>query len=318
MLRRKADMQTTTNKLPPRVQIIEVGPRDGLQFEAISLSVAEKVELIEKLADCGLNHIEAGSFVAADKIPQLADSDAVFQQLVRKPDITYTALVPNDKGMQRALAANVTSIAVFSAASDTFCLKNIGCNIEQSMQRFKPVIAAAKQHQIRVRGYLSCIVACPYEGFIDPDKVATLAHQLFDAGCDEISLGETIGVATPAQAAAVIQRASNLIPVDKLAVHFHDTRGQALANILACLELGIYKVDAAVAGLGGCPYAPGASGNVASEDVVYMLQGMGIDTGVDLPKLIQVGQWISDKLQRNNRSRVGHAGLPNGFPSPLS
>jgi len=311
-------MQTTASKLPTRVHIIEVGPRDGLQFESKSLSVVEKVELIEKLVDCGLSHIEAGSFVAPDKIPQLADSDLVFQQLTRQQDVTYSALVPNDKGMQRALKAGVTSIAVFSAASDTFCQKNIGCSIEQSMQRFEPVIATAKQNQIQVRGYLSCIVACPYEGFIKPDKVAALAQRLFDAGCDEISLGETIGVATPAQAAAVIERVCELIPIDKLAVHFHDTRGQALANILTSLQYGIYKVDAAVAGLGGCPYAPGASGNVASEDVVYMLQGMGIHTGIDLSKLVQVGQWISEKLQRDNRSRVGRAGVPEGFSPPLN
>jgi len=304
-------MQSTSDNFPTQVQIIEVGPRDGLQFESSSLSVADKVELISKLADCGLKHIEAGSFVSPDKIPQLADSEAVFEQLTRQPDITFTALVPNEKGMQRALSAGVTSIAVFTAASDTFCQKNIGCSIEQSFERFTPVIASAKQNQIKVRGYLSCIVACPYEGFVDPDKVAALTQRLFEAGCDEISLGETIGVATPTQAATVIERASALVPIDNLAVHFHDTRGQALANILACLELGVYKVDAAVAGLGGCPYAPGASGNVASEDVVYMLQGMGIETGIDLLKLVQVGQWISEKLQHANRSRVGSAGVPD-------
>jgi len=299
--------------IPSQVQIIEVGPRDGLQFEAKSLSVTDKVALINKLADCGLSHIEAGSFVAPDKIPQLADTDAVFQQLAKQAGITYTALVPNEIGMQRAMAAGVTSIAVFTAVSDTFCQRNIGCNIDESFERFKPVITTAKTQHIQVRGYLSCIAGCPYEGAMDPDKVVTLTRRLYEAGCDEISLGDTIGVATPAQTEVLLRQISAELPIDKLAVHFHDTRGQALANILACLEIGIYKVDASVAGLGGCPYARGASGNVATEDVVYMLHGMGIGTGIDLAKLIEVGRWISQKLQRDNSSRVGRAGVPDWF-----
>ncbi len=296
--------------LPEQVTIVEVGPRDGLQFEPVTLSTADKVAFIEQLADCGLAHIEAGSFVAPGKIPQLADSDEVFRQLTPRNAVTFTALVPNEKGMQRALNAGATSIAVFTAASDTFCRKNIGCSIDESFARFKPVMEIAKDHGIRVRGYISCIFGCPYEGRVQVNKVIKVVKRLYDAGCYEISLGDTIGVGTPLQAQALIKQVAGAAPVDKLAAHYHDTRGQALANILASLEMGVRIVDASVAGLGGCPYAQGAAGNVATEDVLYMLHGMGVHTGVDLDCLIKAGNDISRKLQRHNNSRVGSAGIP--------
>ncbi|MGD8885914.1 MAG: hydroxymethylglutaryl-CoA lyase [Gammaproteobacteria bacterium] len=304
--------------LPQQVKVVEVGPRDGLQFEPATLNAADKVSLIEQLADCGLTHIEAGSFVAADKIPQLADSDRVFQLLSPRQGVVYSALVPNEKGMQRAIAAGVTTVAVFTAASDTFCEKNIGCSIEASLQRFEPVMQLAREHHINVRGYVSCVLGCPYEGHITPQKVADVARRLHDAGCGEISLGDTIGAGTPLQAQSLVTAVSDVIPVDKLAVHFHDTRGQALTNILACLHMGVNIVDASVAGLGGCPYAKGAAGNVATEDVVYMLHGMGIQTGVDLECLITVGNRISNTLGRDNNSRVGKAGIPHWLTKKAS
>jgi hydroxymethylglutaryl-CoA lyase len=297
--------------LPEKVTIVEVGPRDGLQFEPVTLSTADKVAFIEQLADCGLQHIEAGSFVAADKIPQLADSDEVFRQLKPRANVTYAALVPNEKGMQRALQAGVTSIAVFTAASDTFCRKNIGCTMDESFARFAPVIQTAKANNIRVRGYVSCIAGCPYEGIVPADKVIAVAKRLYEMGCYEISLGDTIGVGTPRQIQTLIKQTADAVPINTLAAHYHDTRGQALANILVSLELGVRIVDSSVAGLGGCPYAQGAAGNVATEDVIYMLHGMGIHTGVDLDRLIKAGNDISHKLQRRNNSRVGNAGVPD-------
>ena len=297
--------------VPDNVTIVEVGPRDGLQFEQLILQTSDKVSFIKQLADCGVPHIEAGSFVAPGKIPQLADSDEVFKQLNSLDTIIYTALVPNQKGMDRALNANVKSIAIFTAASETFCQKNIGCSIDESFSRFKPVIQAAKANNINVRGYVSCIFGCPYEGHIPAEKVTNVAKRLYEAGCHEISLGDTIGIGTPLQAQDLILHIGGVVPIDKLAVHFHDTRGQALANILAALEMGINTVDTSVAGLGGCPYAEGAAGNVATEDVVYMLNGLGIHTGIDLARLIMVGNDISNKLQRSNNSRVGKAGIPD-------
>ncbi|HEY5603245.1 MAG TPA: hydroxymethylglutaryl-CoA lyase [Gammaproteobacteria bacterium] len=304
--------------LPEKVTIVEVGPRDGLQFEPLTLSTADKLDFIEQLADCGLSHIEAGSFVAPDKIPQLADSEAVFKQLQPRDTVTYTALVPNEKGMQRALVAGVSSIAVFTAASDTFCQKNIGCTIDESFARFKPVMQIAKAHGISVRGYVSCIFGCPYEGRVPVNRVIDVAKRLYDAGCYEVSLGDTIGVGTPRQVQALLKQAADAVPFDKLAAHYHDTRGQALANILASLEMGVRIVDASVAGLGGCPYAKGAAGNVATEDVIYMLHGMGIHTGVDLHRLIKVGNDISHQLQRRNNSRVGSAGIPDWIQQETS
>ena len=293
------------------IKIIEVGPRDGLQFENSMLSVEHKVELINRLTDTGLAHIEAGSFVSAKKIPQLADTDQVFEKLGYSNSAVYAALVPNEKGMQRALNAGVKSVAVFTAASETFCQKNIGCSIEESFQRFEPVMELAREHNIEVRGYLSCVFACPYEGSIKMAKVIQVAERLYNMGCYEVSMGDTIGVGTPNQAQTLILHAAGVVPLDKIAVHFHDTRGQALANILASLEMGISTVDSSVAGLGGCPYADGASGNVATEDVVYMLHGLGIHSGVDLRKIIDTGRWVSNLLNRNNSSRVGLAGAPD-------
>lgn len=293
------------------VKIVEVGPRDGLQFETQTLSVEQKIELVNRLTETGLSHIEAGSFVSAEKIPQLADSDTLFAKLKNTGGTIYSALVPNEKGMQRALKANVKSIAIFTAASETFCQKNIGCSIDESFERFKPVIDIAQENNISVRGYLSCVLGCPYEGAIKTAKVIQVAERLYNAGCYEISLGDTIGIGTPNQAQTLILHAAGVVPLDKIAVHFHDTRGQALANILASLEMGVSTVDSSVAGLGGCPYAEGASGNVATEDVVYMLHGLGINSGVDLRKIIDVGRWISKLLNRYNSSRVGLSGAPD-------
>jgi hydroxymethylglutaryl-CoA lyase len=293
------------------VRIVEVSPRDGLQFEKNTLSVEQKVTLINKLTDAGLRNIEAGSFVSSDKIPQLTDSDKVFNKLNLTGPTTYSALVPNEQGMQRALKENVKSIAIFTAASENFCEKNIGCSIEESFKRFKPVLELAKENNISVRGYLSCVFGCPYEGEIKMHQTIEVVKKLYEAGCDEISLGDTIGVGTPNQAQTLILHAGGVVPIDKLAVHYHDTRGQALANILASLEMGVSTIDSSVAGLGGCPYAQGASGNVATEDVVYMLHGLGINSGVDLHTIIEVGRWVSQQLNRTNGSRVGLSGAPH-------
>jgi len=293
------------------VKIVEVGPRDGLQFESKVLSVNQKVELINRLTKSGLGQIEAGSFVAADKIPQLADSDEVFTKLDHSKGTVYSVLVPNERGMQRALKAGVESIAIFTAASETFCEKNIGCSIEESFERFKPVMDIARENNISVRGYLSCVFGCPYEGPVKMSQTLQVAERLYKLGCYEISMGDTIGIGTPNQAQTLILHAAGVVPLDKIAIHFHDTRGQALANILACLEMGISTVDSSVAGLGGCPYAEGASGNVATEDVVYMLHGLGIYSGIDLRKIIETGRWISTVLHRNNSSRVGQSGAPD-------
>jgi len=297
--------------IPTQVRIVEVGPRDGLQYESTILDLATKVNFINQLSESGLTNIEAGSFVSQALIPQLAGSDDVFSAITRHNNVAYTALVPNDIGMQRALAVGVDGIAVFTAASETFCQKNIGCSISQSLQRFNPVIATAKTNNLKIRGYVSCVFGCPYEGVINIHHVVRLAENLYNLGCDEISLGDTIGVATPSQAQTLLLHVAGVVPTDKLAVHFHDTRGQALANILATLEMGVTTIDSAVAGLGGCPYAPGASGNVATEDVVYMLNGLGINTGVDLAKIIAAGRYITQQLGRHNASRVGIAGIPN-------
>ncbi|MGD8568600.1 MAG: hydroxymethylglutaryl-CoA lyase [Gammaproteobacteria bacterium] len=297
--------------LPEKVTIVEVGPRDGLQFEPSTLNIKDKLAFIEQLADCGLTHIEAGSFVSPGKIPQLADSDDVFRRLKPREGVIYSALVPNEKGMERALKVKVSAIALFTAASETFCRKNIGCSIDESFARFDPVIQMAKHNNVKVRGYISCVLGCPYEGNISAQKVTAIAKRLYDAGCDEISLGDTIGSGTPLRAQALISQTTGAVPVNQLAVHFHDTRGQALANILASLQMGISIVDASVAGLGGCPYAEGATGNVATEDVVYMLDGLGITTGIDIDCLIKTGNDISTKLQRRNNSRVGNAGVPH-------
>lgn len=295
------------NSMPQKVRIVEVGPRDGLQNEKPAIDTATKLALIEQLAQTGLTYIEAGSFVNPKWVPQMAGSDEVFKQLPKKTGVTYAALTPNLKGFERALAAGAGEVAVFAAASETFSQKNINCSIAASLQRFAPVLAAAREQQLPVRGYVSCVVGCPYEGAISAQKVAELAEQLQQMGCYEISLGDTIGVGTPASVTTMLEAVGKRLPPAALAVHMHDTYGQALANIFASLQLGIAVVDSAVAGLGGCPYARGASGNVASEDLVYMLDGLGIEHGVDLQKLVRAGNFISAALGRENGSKAARA-----------
>ena len=298
-------MSATT--LPSQVRIVEVGPRDGLQNEQQAIDTATKLALIEGLTDAGVTYIEAGSFVNPKWVPQMADSEAVFSGLTRRPGVTYAALTPNLKGFERALAVNVTEVAIFGAASETFSRKNINCSISESLERFTPVVEAATAANIAVRGYVSCVAGCPYEGAIDADNVRIVAEQLMAMGCYEVSLGDTIGVGTVGSIQRMLETVAKDIPIDRLAVHFHDTYGQALANIYAALQMGIAVIDSSVAGLGGCPYAKGASGNVASEDVVYLLDGLGIGTGIDLKRLIAAGNDISDKLGRDNQSKVARA-----------
>lgn len=292
---------------PKRVKLVEVGPRDGLQNESQPISLAARIELINCLSDAGVPVIEAGSFVSPKWVPQMAGTTQVMGAITRKPGTSYPVLVPNMKGLQAALAAGAEEVAVFGAASESFSQKNINCSIADSLDRFAPVAEAARRNEVRVRGYVSCVLGCPYEGHVSPAAVADMARRLADLGCYEISLGDTIGVGTPADAQAMIQAVAASLPLPMLAVHFHDTYGQALANILAALELGIEVVDCSVAGLGGCPYAKGASGNVASEDVLYMLSGLGIETGVDLRRLTAAGTFICETLGRSTGSRVARA-----------
>jgi hydroxymethylglutaryl-CoA lyase len=292
---------------PKHVRMVEVGPRDGLQNEAKTVPAAIKVQLIEGLADAGLTAIEAGAFVSAKWVPQMADTAAVLAGIRHRPGIHYPVLVPNMKGFEAAVAANCDEIAIFGAASETFSEKNINCSIAESLERFAPVAAAAKSAGMRVRGYVSCVLGCPYEGEVPPPVVADVSAKLLALGCYEVSLGDTIGVGTPFKAAALVDAVARYVPRERLAVHFHDTYGQALANILACLERGISVVDSSVAGLGGCPYARGASGNVASEDVLYLLNGLGISTGVNLDKLADSGGVICDYLGRSPASKVAQA-----------
>ncbi|WP_192021283.1 hydroxymethylglutaryl-CoA lyase [Shewanella sp. WPAGA9] len=292
--------------LPHKVSIFEVGARDGLQNE-LPVSTQDKLTLIDQLADAGVTRIEAGSFVSPKWVPQMADSGDIFKQLTRKPDVVYSALTPNLKGLELALDAGADEVAIFGAASETFSQRNINCSIEESIARFEPVMAMAKARNIPVRGYVSCVLGCPYEGDIGIDEVARVSEILYKMGCYEISLGDTIGVGTPIKARKMVEAVAKLVPVEKLALHFHDTYGQALANIQACLDTGISVIDSSVAGLGGCPYAKGASGNLATEDVVYMLHGMGIETGIDLHKLAKAGQQISAALGRLTGSKVAQA-----------
>lgn len=294
-------------QLPRQVRMVEVGPRDGLQNEAQIVPAATKIALIEQLADAGLCIVEAGSFVSPKWIPQMADTAEVLAGLKRKPGVSYPVLVPNMKGLAAALAARVEEIAIFAAASESFSQRNINCSIAESLARFAPVAEAAHRHRLRLRGYISCVVDCPYEGPIAPASVADLAARLLAMGCYEISLGDTIGTGTPGRIQAMIQQVAEAVPRERLAVHFHDTYGQALANILASLEQGIAVIDSSVAGLGGCPYARGASGNVASEDVLYLLSGLGIRTGVDLARLAAAGRFISQALGREPASKVARA-----------
>ena len=290
-----------------KVQIVEVGPRDGLQNEKIWVETETKIALIEKLADAGLTKIEAASFVSPEWVPQMKDAFEVLSGIERRPGVTYPVLTPNLKGFERALEAGVTEVAVFGAASEAFSKKNINCSISESVERFRPVLEAAQKNNVRVRGYISCVLGCPYQGEVPLENVVNLAENMSEMGCYEISLGDTIGIGTPLKAKKMVETVAEKVPVSNLALHFHDTRGQALANIYACLELGVSVIDASVSGLGGCPYAQGASGNVATEDVVYMLHGIGIKTGVDIEKLIETGRFISDVFGRLPQSRVSCA-----------
>lgn len=289
------------------VTVVDVGPRDGLQNEQTIVPAKTKIELIRRLAACGLPVVEATSFVSPKWIPQLADAAEVMAGIDLGGKTRHPVLVPNEQGYDRAVEAGAREIAVFAAASESFSQKNTNCSIAESIERFRPVLARAGEDGLRVRAYISCVLGCPYEGAIDPAAVVDLAAKLAALGCDELSLGDTIGVGTPGRARGMLKQVAAVLPMDRLAVHFHDTYGQALANILACLEEGVRIIDSSVSGLGGCPYARGATGNVASEDVVFMLEGLGMHTGVDLDKLAATGQWISDALGRHNNSRAGRA-----------
>ena len=289
------------------VRIVEVGPRDGLQNEPGEVPTAVKVELIERLADAGLPAVEATAFVSPKWVPRMADHTEVLERLRRKPGVSYPVLTPNLKGFESARAAGATEVAVFGAASEAFSKKNINCSIAESLQRFQPIVELSLRHKIRVRGYVSCVLGCPYEGEVKPERVAEVAAALYEMGCYEVSLGDTIGVGTPGKARAMIEACARRVPLERLAGHYHDTYGQALANIYASLELGLSTFDASIAGLGGCPYAAGASGNVATEDVVYMLHGLGIETGVDLRRLVEIGRWICGVLGREPASKVNRA-----------
>ncbi|BCO18768.1 hydroxymethylglutaryl-CoA lyase [Alteromonas sp. KC3] len=292
---------------PSHVSIVEVGPRDGLQNEKQLVTTADKLTLINLLGDAGLTRIEAGSFVSPKWVPQMADSGDIFKQLTRKQGVQYSALTPNMKGLDAALEAGVEEVAVFGAASESFSQKNINCSISESLSRFEPVIEKAKALNIPVRGYVSCVMGCPYEGKIAPKAVADVSKTLLDMGCYEISLGDTIGTGTPGATKALMDEVLNDIPVSKIAVHFHDTYGQALVNLYTAMEYGVAVIDSAVSGLGGCPYAKGASGNVATEDVVYMLNGMGITSNVDMDKLLDTSRFVQSVLGRPPVSKVATA-----------
>ena len=292
---------------PRAVKIVEVGPRDGLQNEAVSVPVEVKVELIDKLTEAGLPAVESGSFVSPKWVPQMAASTEVYRGIHRKPGVAYPMLVPNMKGLVAALEAGVEEIAIFAAASETFSQKNINCSIEESIERYRPVVKKALAENLKIRGYISCVLGCPYEAEVSFESVASVAACLLDQGCYEISLGDTIGVGTPAKARALVDFLTNKVPVSQLAAHFHDTYGQGLANLHAVLECGVAVIDSSVAGLGGCPYARGATGNVATEDVLYMLDGMDIETGVEMNKLIDAGRFISDFLEREPASKAALA-----------
>ncbi len=294
-------------RLPARVSIVEVGPRDGLQNEPVPAPAAVRIELVDRLAEAGLPVIEAGSFVSPRWVPQMAGTAEVLAGIRRRPGTRYPVLTPNITGFREAVAAGAEEVAVFAAATETFSERNLNCSIARSLERYREVAAAADRQGVRVRGYVSCVLGCPYEGEVAVETVAALAEELRAMGCDEISLGDTIGVGTPGRAEGLVQAVARRVPLEHLAVHFHDTYGQALANILAVLECGIATVDASVAGLGGCPYAPGAAGNVATEDVLYMLDGLGIETGVDLDAVAAAGLFICAALGRRPVSKVSQA-----------
>ena len=296
---------------PKRVTIIEVGPRDGLQNEVNFVSTKHKVELINLLSQSGLEHIEVTSFVSPKAIPQLADNEEVYRAIEKPKQVHFSALVPNERGMQKALEVGIEEIAIFTAASELFNQRNINCSITESIERCKAVVTLAKAHQIRIRAYVSCVLGCPYEGQIKPEQVVHVTQQLIDLGIDEVSLGDTIGVGTPKQTQELIKAIASCYPLSKIAMHFHDTYGQAVANIFAALECGIERFDSSVAGLGGCPYARGASGNVATEDVLYLMLGLGIETGVDIYKIIAAGDMICKTLGKKNQSKVANALMAN-------
>jgi hydroxymethylglutaryl-CoA lyase len=289
------------------VRLVEVGPRDGLQNEKGEVPTAVKVELIERLADAGLPAVEATAFVSPRWVPQMADHTEVLERIRRRPGVDYPVLAPNLKGFEAARAAGAQEVAIFGAASEAFSKKNINCSIAESLERFRPIASESKKYGIRVRGYVSCVLGCPYEGDVPPQRVAEVAAALHEMGCYEVSLGDTIGVGTPGKTKAMIEACAERVPIARLAGHYHDTYGQALANIYASLELGVRTFDASVGGLGGCPYAAGASGNVATEDVVYMMNGLGLRTGVDLAKLVGIGRWICRILGREPSSKVNKA-----------
>ncbi len=288
-------------------RIVEVGPRDGLQNEPGQVPTDVKVELIERLADAGLPAVEATAFVSPKWIPQMADHTEVMERIRRKPGVSYPVLTPNLMGFVAARAAGATEVAIFGAASEAFSKKNINCSIAESLERFRPVTEAARATGIKVRGYVSCVLGCPYEGEVKPQRAAEVAGALYDMGCYEVSLGDTIGTGTPGKTKAMIEACARRVPLERLAGHYHDTYGQALANIYASLEMGVATFDASVAGLGGCPYAAGASGNVATEDVIYMLNGLGVRTGVDLDRLVDIGQWICGILKKTPSSKAARA-----------
>lgn len=297
---------------PKQIKIVEVGPRDGLQNEPKTLPTAIKIEFINQLSKTGLSVIEATSFVSPQWIPQLADHTEVLTGIIKEPGISYPVLVPNLEGFESALAAGAREIAIFTAVSETFCHRNINCSIAESLERYSEVTHAALQHNIRVRGYISCALGCPFEGEVSSQTVALVAEQLHQLGCYEISLGDTIGVSTPRKSQAMVQKVLKYVPTGNIAVHFHDTYGQALTNIYACMELGVATVDSAIAGLGGCPYAKGASGNVATEDVVYMLNGMGIETGINIEALLKTSAYVCEVLGIKPRSKAANALLLSG------
>ena len=292
---------------PAEVRIVEVGPRDGLQNEQVDIGTANKIELIDRLSRTGLRSIEATAFVSPKWVPQMADAAEVLAGITRAPGISYPVLVPNEQGYERARAARAAEVAVFTAASEAFNLKNTNATVAQSLERFRPVLERANADGVRVRGYVSTVLGCPYQGEVPLADVVRVARDLHAMGCYEVSLGDTIGIGTPAKARAMLRAVAAEVPMDALAIHFHDTYGQALANVLACLEEGVSVLDSAVSGAGGCPYAKGASGNVASEDVVYMLHGLGIRTGIDLPLLAQTGHWLAGLLGRDTGSKAGKA-----------
>ncbi|MFZ2267723.1 MAG: hydroxymethylglutaryl-CoA lyase [Azonexus sp.] len=293
--------------LPGKVKLVEVGPRDGLQNEKEVVPTPLKIELIDRLAEAGLRVIEATSFVSPKWVPQMGDNTAVLQGIRRHADTVYAALTPNLQGFDGAIEAGASEVAIFAAASESFSRKNINCSISESLKRFEPVVSAASALEIRVRGYVSCVVGCPYEGAIAPEQAASIARTLYDMGCYEVSLGDTIGVGNPASIGRLIEACTRRIPIEHLAGHYHDTYGMAIANIHASLQLGMASFDSSIAGLGGCPYAKGASGNVATEDVVYLLHGLGIETGIDLATLAHIGEWISRALNRPNGAKAGRA-----------